>query len=119
MYGKYTQFNRVEIKFNLKNDIELGTAYIFFDAGVRAIAPHMGNDVTLLKLQGLVGALKRDILLHNERIIICNRYNICTKCGGEIDLQQNRHEPDTDYPEMGLFRHKTCPPRRNIYEKDL
>lgn len=118
MKGKYSKGNFLWLKFDLKGDRDLEEAYAFFFGGSPELSKHVGEPMKL-ELKNIGRALHRDAKDYNEKILVCQRFNICTRCGGEIDLQKNAHEIDPEYPEMGLFRHKTCPPRRNVYEKDL
>ena len=118
MKGKYRKGVFLWVRFDLTADRELGEAYNFFHGGSQSLKPY-ANDKLKEELQSILSALHRDAICHNERIVACQRYNICVRCGGEIDLLKNAHEVDPAYPEMGLFKHKVCPPRRDVYRFDL
>ena len=118
MKGKYKKGVFLWIRFDLSADRELGEAYNFFHGGSESLKPH-ANDKLKEELASIMSALHRDAICHNEKILAAKRYNICTRCGHELDLEKNLHESDPAYPGMDLFKHKVCPPRRDVYRYDL
>lgn len=118
MKGRYSKGNFLWIRFDLKGDKDLEEAYAFYFGGSPELTKHVSEPLKT-EVVSIGRALHRDALAYNEKIKICQRFNICTRCGGEIDLEKNAHEHDDNYPEMGLFCHKVCPPRRNVYLRDL
>lgn len=107
MYARYQKGKRIFIAFDLENAKDLGAAFCFFHGGAKA-TPFI-NDAKA-RMEQMLEALKIDVIEDAERKDECSHFDICHRCGMEIQLDGDNHMPSSDHPTfLGIRQHKYCP----------